>query len=59
MPTIIRTLVFLLIFGGIGLLILLGMFIRQINQYERGLLFTMGRYTKTYGAGWKIRLRPQ
>ncbi len=46
--------IFLLIFGGVGLLILLAMFIRQIDQYERGLLFTMGKYVKTYEPGWKI-----
>ena len=28
--------------------------IRQINQYERGIVFTMGKYTKTWEAGWKI-----
>ncbi|MFH1781543.1 MAG: slipin family protein [Patescibacteria group bacterium] len=38
----------------IGCFILLVLFIRQVDQYERGLLFTMGRYTKTHGPGWKV-----
>lgn len=54
MAEAIGAIVFLLIFGGVGLLILLAMFIRQVDQYERGLLFTMGKYAKTYGPGWKI-----
>jgi regulator of protease activity HflC (stomatin/prohibitin superfamily) len=29
-------------------------FLKQINQYERGVLFTMGRYTKTAMPGWRI-----
>lgn len=28
--------------------------IRQIDQYERGIVFTMGKYSKTYTAGWHI-----
>lgn len=38
-------------FGGI---VLLAMFIRQVNQYERGLVFTMGRYTVTREPGWRL-----
>lgn len=30
--------------------------IRQINQYERGLLFTFGKFTKILGAGWHVVL---
>lgn len=30
--------------------------IRQVNQYERGLLFTLGRYTTTKNPGWRIVL---
>lgn len=30
--------------------------LRQVNQYERGILFTMGRYTKTVNPGWRIVL---
>lgn len=28
--------------------------LRQVNQYERGVKFTMGRYTKTVEPGWRI-----
>lgn len=30
------------------------LFLRQINQYERGVMFTMGRYTGTKSPGWRI-----
>ncbi len=30
--------------------------IRQINQYERGLRFTFGKFTKTLQPGWRIIL---
>ena len=30
--------------------------IRQINEYERGILFTFGKYTKVLEPGWKIVL---
>jgi len=28
--------------------------IRQVNQYERGIVLTMGKYSKTFAPGWKI-----
>ncbi len=28
--------------------------IRQIDQYERGVLLTMGKYSKTWQPGWKL-----
>ena len=28
--------------------------IRQINQYQRGVKFTMGRYTSTAEPGWRL-----
>lgn len=34
--------------------ILLVIFLRQIDQYERGILFTMGRYSRTVEPGWRI-----
>lgn len=44
--------------GGLGLIplviILLVIFIRQVNQYERGILFTFGKYSKTVQPGWRI-----
>ena len=37
------------------LLIVVGVvLIKQINQYEKGVLFTLGTYTTTYNPGWKI-----
>lgn len=42
--------VFLLIGGGILLLACL----RQVNQYERGIKFTMGRYTGMVDPGWRL-----
>lgn len=28
--------------------------IRQVNAYERGIVFTMGKYSKTWNPGWHI-----
>ena len=28
--------------------------LKQINEYERGVVYTMGRYSKVVGPGWKI-----
>lgn len=39
---------------GWPLLILLPIVIRQINQYERGIVLTMGKYSTTWNPGWKI-----
>jgi regulator of protease activity HflC (stomatin/prohibitin superfamily) len=39
------------------LIIVLGLVlasIKQVNQYERGVLFTMGRYSKMLDPGWRI-----
>ncbi|MDB4977954.1 MAG: stomatin-like transrane protein [Candidatus Peribacteria bacterium] len=35
-------------------IILLLTFIRQVNQYERGIVFTMGKYSKTWEGGWHM-----
>ena len=51
---IIGALFSLLIFGGIGLVVVFFMFIRQVDQYERGVLFTMGRFTGLRNPGWRI-----
>ena len=40
-----------LIIVAIGLAVLI---LRQVNQYERGLMFTMGRYTGIRKAGWRV-----
>ncbi|EKD79183.1 MAG: hypothetical protein ACD_41C00142G0005 [uncultured bacterium] len=42
------------LFGGVGLIIVLVMFLREIKQYERGLLFTMGKYTGIKQPGWRV-----
>ncbi len=38
----------------VGVLILAS--IKQINQYERGILFTLGKYSKVMNPGWNIVL---
>ncbi len=43
---------FLIIVGALIVFIL--SCIRQIDQYERGIVFTMGKYKKTLTAGWHI-----
>ncbi|NQU77600.1 slipin family protein [Candidatus Falkowbacteria bacterium] len=41
------------IIGGVILFIML-ISIRQVNQYERGVTFFMGRYQKTKTPGWRL-----
>jgi regulator of protease activity HflC (stomatin/prohibitin superfamily) len=42
-------------FWGLTLIgIILLSWIKQVNQYERGILLTMGKYSKMYDPGWKI-----
>ena len=36
------------------IIVLLIIFIRQIDQYERGILFTLGRYSRTLQPGWRV-----
>lgn len=40
--------------GFIGLVIVLALFLREIKQFERGLLFTMGKYTGLRQPGWRV-----
>lgn len=44
--------------GLLGLLVPIGVllvsFIRQVDQYERGILFTMGKYSKMWQPGWHL-----
>lgn len=42
---------FLAIFAA---LILLLSFIRQVNQYQRGIVFTMGKFSRIWQPGWHI-----
>lgn len=39
---------------GVFLVVLISRFIRQINQYERGVLFTRGKFTRVVQPGWFI-----
>jgi regulator of protease activity HflC (stomatin/prohibitin superfamily) len=39
---------------GVIVLILFLSFLRQVNQYERGVMFTMGRYSGTKNPGWRL-----
>jgi regulator of protease activity HflC (stomatin/prohibitin superfamily) len=36
------------------LIVLIAMMLRQVNEYERGVLFTMGRITGVVGPGWRV-----
>lgn len=38
----------------VGGVIVLAMFIKQVNQYERALLFTMGKFSGIKQPGWRI-----
>lgn len=38
----------------IFVVVLLLILIRQVNQYERGVMFTMGRFSGIKGPGWRI-----
>lgn len=38
----------------VAVIILAVVFIRQINQYQRGVMFTLGKYTGTKEPGWRI-----
>ncbi len=44
--------------GLLGLVIPVGIlilsFIKQVNQYERGIVFTMGKYSRMWQPGWHI-----
>ncbi len=46
------------LFSAIGLIplaiIVLVILIRQVNQYERGILFTLGKYSRTLDPGWRL-----
>jgi regulator of protease activity HflC (stomatin/prohibitin superfamily) len=38
----------------VAIAILILSFLRQVNQYERGVKFTMGRYSSTANPGWRL-----
>lgn len=37
-----------------GIIVLAVIFLRQINQYQRGVMFTMGRFSGIKGPGWRV-----
>lgn len=47
--------IFLIIIGIVLLCIILGS-IKQINEYERGILFTFGKYSRIMKPGWNLVL---
>lgn len=50
------TLIFSAFFWIVAALIILPLIIRQVNQYERGVRFTLGRYSGLVEPGWRIVL---
>jgi regulator of protease activity HflC (stomatin/prohibitin superfamily) len=38
----------------VGLIILILSFLKQINEYERGILFTFGKFSKILNPGWRV-----
>lgn len=51
---IFLTFLFMVLFIIIAIILLVS--IRQINQYEKGIKFMFGKYTKTVNPGWRIVL---
>lgn len=43
-----------LIFYVVIVLVLLVVCLRQVNQYQQGVMLTMGRFTGVKGAGWRL-----
>lgn len=39
---------------GLPVLILILLCIRQVNQYERGIILTMGKFSTIWGPGWHV-----
>ena len=44
----------IVVFFSIIFLVVIFSSIRQVGEYERGIKFTMGKYSKTLGPGWHI-----
>jgi len=53
-PSLIAGLIILAMPLLIVVVILLLVSIRQINEYQRGVLFTLGKYSKTLNPGWRL-----
>ncbi len=44
----------LIVYIVIGAIFLILISLKQINEYERGVVYTMGKFTSLIGPGWKI-----
>jgi regulator of protease activity HflC (stomatin/prohibitin superfamily) len=42
------------IFFIIAFIVIMPFVLRQVNEYERGVLYTMGRFTRVVGPGWQL-----
>ena len=43
-----------IVYGVVAFLVILFISIREVKQYERGIRFTMGRFTSAAQPGWRI-----
>jgi len=50
------TIISLLQFVGIPILVILIISIKQVEQYQRGVMFTLGKYTGTKNPGWRLAI---
>lgn len=50
----IGALISLLFFGGIFLVVFFVVFIRQVNEYQRGVMFTLGKFSGVKQPGWRL-----
>jgi regulator of protease activity HflC (stomatin/prohibitin superfamily) len=49
-----ETIISILSTFGIPLLVIIIISIKQINEYQRGVMFTLGKYTGTKNPGWRL-----
>ncbi|MBL8158628.1 slipin family protein [bacterium] len=45
---------FTLLLAAVGIVFILVIILRQVNQYERGVFFTIGKYTGIKEPGWRV-----
>lgn len=43
-----------IIYWLVAIIILAVIFLKQVNQYERGVMFTLGKFTGIKGPGWRL-----
>lgn len=46
--------IFTLLLGAVVLITILAIILRQVNQYEKGVFFTIGKYTGIKEPGWRL-----